>query len=39
LDGCTLAARNFHIKALSVRTMKYDVWTVELMHAIFIYKA
>jgi hypothetical protein len=23
-DGCTLAACNFHIKALSVRTMKAD---------------
>jgi hypothetical protein len=29
-DGCTLAARNYHNKALSVRTLKTDVWTVEL---------
>jgi len=38
-DGCTSAARHYHIKALSVRTLKIDVRTVELVHAIFIYEA
>jgi len=37
-DGCTLAVPNFHIKAWSVRTMKDDVRTVTLMHAISIYE-
>jgi hypothetical protein len=33
LDGCTSTARNFHNKALSVRTLKVVVRTVELgMH-------
>jgi hypothetical protein len=34
-----VTALNFHIKAWSVRTMKTDVQTVELMHTISIYKA
>jgi hypothetical protein len=38
-DGRTLAARNFYIKALHVRTIEYVVWTVDLMHAISIYVA
>jgi hypothetical protein len=38
-DGCTLAVRNFHVKDMSVRTMKSDVLTVELMHVISIYEA
>jgi hypothetical protein len=38
-DGRTLAARNFHIKALHVRTMTSVVRTVNLMHAISIYEA
>jgi hypothetical protein len=38
-NGCNLAACNFHIKALRVWTMKYDIRMVELMHAISIYKA
>jgi hypothetical protein len=35
----TLVARNFHIKASRVRTIGSVVWTVDLMHAIFIYEA
>jgi len=45
-DGVTLAfvqfhfaARNYHNKTLSVRTLKADVRTVELVHAISIYDA
>jgi hypothetical protein len=38
-DGCTSAARNYHNKALSVRTLKTNVRTVELVHAISIYDA
>jgi len=39
LDGRTLAARNFHIKAWPVRTIGYVVWTVDLVHPISIYEA
>lgn len=39
LDGHTLVARNFHIKAWRVRTMTSVVRTVNLMHAISIYEA
>jgi len=39
MDGCTSAARNYHNKALSVRTLKADFRTVELVHAISIYDA
>jgi hypothetical protein len=38
-NGCTLAARNFHIKAWCIRTMTSVVQTVNLMHAISIYEA
>jgi hypothetical protein len=38
-DGCTPAARNFHIKASRVQTMKAGVQTVVLMHVISIYVA
>jgi hypothetical protein len=38
-EGCTLAARNYHNNAWSVRTLKVDVQTVELGHAISIYEA
>jgi hypothetical protein len=38
-DGRTSAARNFHIKALRVRTIGMVVWTVDLMHTISIYVA
>jgi len=39
LDGCTLATRNFHIKAWRVRTEGCIVRTVDLMHTISIYEA
>jgi hypothetical protein len=38
-DGWTLATPNYHNKALSVQTLKADVRTVELVHAISIYDA
>jgi hypothetical protein len=38
-DVWTLAARHYLIKALSVRTLKSNVRTVELVHAISIYEA
>jgi len=38
-DGCTSAAWNYHNKAWSVRTLKANVRTVELVHAISIYEA
>jgi len=38
-DGRTLAARNFHIKALRIRTIGSVVRTVDLMHTISIYEA
>jgi hypothetical protein len=38
-NGCTSAARNFHIKALPVRTKGMVVQTVDLMHAISLYVA
>jgi hypothetical protein len=38
-DGRTLAGHNFHIKAWGVRTTGYVVRTIDLMHAISIYKA
>jgi hypothetical protein len=37
LDGCTLAASNFHIKALRIWTKRMVVRTVDLMHAISIF--
>jgi hypothetical protein len=39
LDGRTLAARNFHIKAWRIRTITSVVRTVNLMHVISIYEA
>jgi hypothetical protein len=36
LDGRTLAARNFHIKASRVRTQGMVVRMIDLMHAISI---
>jgi len=38
-NGCTLAGRNFHIKASRVRTIGSVVRTVDLMLAISIYEA
>jgi hypothetical protein len=38
-DGCTSAARNYYNKAWSVWTLKANVRTVELVHAISIYEA
>jgi hypothetical protein len=38
-DGRTSAATNFHNKAWSVRTLKANVRTVELVHAPSIYEA
>jgi len=38
-DGRTLAARNFHIKALRIRTAEHVVRTVDRMHAISISEA
>jgi hypothetical protein len=37
-DGRTLIAHNFHIKDWRIRTITSVVWTVDLMHAIFIYE-
>jgi hypothetical protein len=39
LNGCTLAAPNFHIKAWHVQTMTCVVRTGNLMYAISIYEA
>jgi hypothetical protein len=38
-DYCTLATRNFYIKAWSILTIIAIVWTVDLMHVISIYEA
>jgi hypothetical protein len=38
-DGYTSAAQNYHNKAWSIGTLKANVQTVELVHAISIYEA